>query len=234
MPKILVLEDDKEQLNDLVTYLETWDFEVIQFDNLKSAKNKIKDTIDFDLAIVDVMLDSNDQGNKDGFRFAKELRLKSKTIPIIFITALESDMNMISGQKIVCWNYIVKPYNPELVRTSIHSALEYADGFKTDNLEAQDIVYGDLIFRRSESEVEWKGKTIEPTITESLILSKLLVNPGIVINTETLLDHLIESDNYSAVHAQIKNIKKKFKTVDPEFDRIKTIYGAGYKWVKDS
>ena len=169
MPKILVLEDDKEQLNDLVTYLETWDFEVIQFDNLKGAKNKIKDTIDFDLAIVDVMLDSNDQGNKDGFRFAKELRLKSKTIPIIFITALESDMNMISGQKIVCWNYIVKPYNPELVRTSIHSALEYADGFKTDNLEAQDIVYGDLIFRRSESEVEWKGKTIEPTITESLI-----------------------------------------------------------------
>ena len=234
MPKIFVLEDDKEQLNDLVTYLETWDFQVKSFNNFKDANNEVMKEINFDLAIVDIMLDSNNQENKDGFRFAKELRLKSKTIPIIFITALESEINMIAGEKIGCWNYIVKPYNPELVRTSIHSALQYVKEFETDNYQTEDIIYGDLVFRRTESEVEWKGKTFEPTITESLILSKLSINPGIVINTETLLEALMESDNHSAVHAQIKNIKKKFKNIDSNFDRIKTVYAEGYKWVKDS
>ena len=194
MPKILVLEDDKEQLDLFVTYLGNWDFEVIECNNFNSAKNEISKKIDFDLAIVDIMLDSNNQQNKDGFRFAKELRLQSEIIPIIFITALESELAMIAGEKMGCWNYIVKPYNPELVRTSIHAALKFVNGFKTDNYEQQDIEYGDLFFRRSESEVEWKGKTFVPTMTESLILGDLLKNPGMVVQTGILLDNLFFSD----------------------------------------
>jgi len=234
MPKILVLEDDKEQLDLFVTYLRNWDFEVIECNNFNSAKNEISKKIDFDLAIVDIMLDSNDQQNKDGFRFAKELRLQSETIPIIFLTALESELAKIAGEKMGCWNYIVKPYNTELVRTSIHAALKFVNGFKTDNYEQQDIEYGDLFFRRSESEVEWKGKTFVPTMTESLILGDLLKYPGMVIQTEILLDHLYESENSSALHAQIKNIRNKFKSIDPSFDRIQPVYREGYKWVKNT
>ena len=84
--------------------------------------------------------------------------------------------------------------------------------------------------------VSWKGKDVSLTVTEFLILETLASRPGIVRSRNQLMDAAYQDDVYiddRTIDSHIKRLRRKFREVDPEFDAIATLYGAGYRFSDD-
>jgi two-component system response regulator ChvI len=81
--------------------------------------------------------------------------------------------------------------------------------------------------------VTWGGINVTLTVTEFLILETLAQRPGIVKTRNQLMDAAYQDDIYvddRTIDSHIKRVRRKFRQVDPEFDAIETLYGAGYRF----
>ena len=82
----------------------------------------------------------------------------------------------------------------------------------------------------------WDGKDVTLTVTEFLILEALAQRPGVVKSRNQLLDIAYQDDVYvddRTIDSHIKRIRRKFRSVDPAFDAIETLYGVGYRFEDD-
>ena len=92
---------------------------------------------------------------------------------------------------------------------------------------------GRLIMDPARHKVLWGGKDVTLTVTEFLILEALAQRPGVVKSRNQLLDVAYQDDVYvddRTIDSHIKRIRRKFRTVDQEFDAIETLYGVGYRF----
>ena len=84
--------------------------------------------------------------------------------------------------------------------------------------------------------VIWDGKTVSLTVTEFMILEVLAQRPGVIKSRNQLMDAAYQDDVYvddRTIDSHIKRLRRKFRQVDPAFDAIKTLYGAGYRFADE-
>lgn len=180
-----------------------------------------------DLAVIDVRLGDDVEG---GFELCRELRGRSAELPIVFLTARESEFDIISGLRLGADDYLTKNISQEQMMVRIVALFRRIEAHRSPVLKEQVIELEGLCLNRDRMTLSWKGRAIELTVTEFWIFFALIKYPGHVKNRQQLMDaaSVVLDDNTITSH--IKRIRKKFIAVDDQFSKIETAYGMGYRW----
>ena len=182
-----------------------------------------------DLVILDIGLP-----RVDGLEICRRLRTRSDTLPIIFVTSREEEFDRVLGLEIGADDYLCKPFSMRELMARVKVLLRrstVADGVRSHDDEP--VVRGSLSIDPLRLTVGWNGRPVLLTVTEILLLQGLVHRPGIVKTREQLMldaypDRVSVSDR--TIDSHVKRIRRKFQAVDPAFDHIEGVYGAGYRY----
>ena len=186
-----------------------------------------------DLAILDVMLQDEMEG---GFDLCRELRQQSPTIPIIFLTARDSDLDRVSGLRLGAWDYLTKNTTTlDFLPVRISALFKIVESLSKKQAPSGDHIFqsGRLKIHSERKQVFWQDRLIDLTLTEFWLLYSLAKIPGHVKSHDQLMEAANVVVTNNAITAHIRRIRDKFREVDPDFDAIRTEYGMGYRWLAD-
>jgi len=180
-----------------------------------------------DLAVIDVGLGNEVEG---GFELCRELRHRSKTLPIVFLTARESELDKVSGLRLGADDYLTKDISLPHMMARIIALFRRIEALSQPEAIEEVIEHGKLALNKSRMTVSWDNQALDVTVTEFWIIRDLARYPGQVKSRQQLMDaaNVVLDDNTITSH--IKRIRKKFQAIDNQFDAIKTAYGMGYRW----
>ena len=180
-----------------------------------------------ELVIIDIGLGDEPEG---GFDLCRELRAKSATLPIIFLTARDSDFDVISGLRLGADDYLSKDTSLHQLAARIAALFRRIESLKAPASSETVIEHGPLKLESERMRILWNGLEIPLTVTEFWMVHTLVRFPGHVKNRDQLMgDAKIVVDD-GTITSHIKRVRKKFIAVDEAFDGIDTVYGMGYRW----
>jgi len=225
---IALVDDDRNILTSISMALENEGFKVQTYIDAENALVGISRNPP-DLAIIDIKMPG-----MDGEELLKRLRKKT-TIPIMFLTSKDEEVDELLGLKLGADDFIKKSGGfsmkvlIERIRVQLRKKINTVDDSK--NL----IKHGKLVLDSSQLECEWNGKSLPEklTTTEFLIVKELAKRPGIIKERAQLMDIAYKDNNDiedRTIDSHVKRIRKKFKKVDQNFSAIETRYGSGYRW----
>ncbi|HKX92406.1 MAG TPA: response regulator transcription factor [Sphingomicrobium sp.] len=186
-----------------------------------------------DLAVLDIKMPQ-----MDGMELLRRIREHSP-VPVIFLTSKDDELDEALGLAMGADDYISKPFSQRLLIARIRAILrrqELARGEASaagGEPEQPLLERGRLTMDPARHKVLWDGREVTLTVTEFLILEALAQRPGVVKTRNQLLDVAYQDDVYvddRTIDSHIKRIRRKFRTVNPDFDAIETLYGVGYKF----
>lgn len=230
--KIFLVDDDRNILLSVSMALEAEGFDVETFNDGEAGLNAIIESQP-DLVILDVKMP-----RMDGIEVLSKLREES-AIPVIFLTSKDDEVDQVIGLRMGADDYITKPFSQRLLIERIKVLLRRRDFIKSEvetQKENQNIEYGHLILDDSRHLCSWKGQPLNLTVTEYLLVKSLAMRPGHVRNRDQLIDMAYGENIYvddRTVDSHIKRVRKKFKKLDDEFDKIETLYGVGYRYKEE-
>ncbi|GAA0116032.1 response regulator transcription factor [Clostridium senegalense] len=224
MYKILIVEDDVILNNGISFNFKMDGFEVFPAFTLEET-NIILYKEDIDIIILDVNLPDG-----SGFEFCKEIR-KTYSNPIIFLTACDMELDVITGLKIGGDDYITKPFSLNILRERVLAVLRRYGKSKSIILDI--LKSGEFEFDFDNMTIYKNGEIIDLPPTEYKILKKLVTSKGEILTRQTLLESIWEDDRYIEEHALTVNINRLRRKIEDNPSKpkyIKTIYGVGYCW----
>ena len=225
---IALVDDDRNILTSLSIALEREGFKVQTYIDGESALVGLSRNPP-DLAVVDIKMP-----RMDGEELLKRIK-KKMSIPIIFLTSKDEEVDELLGLKLGADDFIKKSGGfsikilVERIRVQLRKKNNSQD--ETKNL----IVHGKLKLDPSQLECQWNGKNLPEklTTTEFLIVKELAQRPGVIKERAHLMDIAYKENTDiedRTIDSHIKRIRKKFKKVDDKFSSIETRYGSGYRW----
>jgi len=165
-----------------------------------------------------------------GFTLCRELRVLSATVPILFLSARDSDFDIVSGLRIGADDYLTKDTSLPHLTARIAALFRRSDLVAAPVSSEDVLTRGKLTLDLKRLTAFWEGKRVELTLTEFWMVHALAKFPGHVKDRDGLMrDARIVVDD-STITSHVKRIRRKFATLDPAFDRIETVYGMGYRW----
>lgn len=183
-----------------------------------------------DLALLDIGLEDDAEG---GFEVCRILRNKSDTLPIIFLTARDSDLDIISGLRLGADDYLTKDISLPNLSARVAALFRRINAI-TANTSAEDILQrGPLLMDMNRFLVDWNQQRVDLTLTELWIVHTLAIHPGHVKNRDQLMEDARIVVDDATITSHIKRIRNKFLKVDVNFDCIETVYGMGYRWLEN-
>ena len=225
---IALVDDDRNILTSISMALENEGFKVQTYIDGENALVGISRNPP-DLAVIDIKMPG-----MNGEELLKRLRKKT-SIPIIFLTSKDEEVDELLGLKLGADDFIKKSGGfsikvlVERIRVQLRKKTQTIDDSK--NL----IKHGKLVLDPSQLECEWDGKSLPEklTTTEFLIVKELAKRPGIIKERAQLMDIAYKDNNDiedRTIDSHVKRIRKKFKQIDKNFSAIETRYGSGYRW----
>jgi len=182
-----------------------------------------------DLAILDIGIP-----RMDGLELCRRLRSRSESLPIIFVTSREEEFDRVLGLEIGADDYLCKPFSTRELMARLKVLFRRASPV-ADRTPAEQLVRaGELVLDPLRFSATWKVVLVSLTVTEFLLLQALAMRPGVVKTRDQLMeaaypDRVSVSDR--TIDSHIKRIRRKLQTVDPAFDRLEAVYGAGYRFL---
>ncbi|GHT97152.1 DNA-binding response regulator [Spirochaetia bacterium] len=222
MSNILIVEDDKSLNRGIALVFNQDGMNIMQAYDLKTAR-EIFAASNVDLIILDINLPD---GN--GLDFCKAVRASSN-VPIIFLTANDMEIDIVTGFELGGDDYITKPFSLMVLRARVMVALRKANA-KADNR----VVFGDMIFDFDKMEFSKAGQAIQLSKTEQKLLRKLTANKGNILTREQLTESLYTNEaefvDENALTVTVKRLRGKIEDNPASPLYIKTVYGLGYIW----
>ena len=232
---IALVDDDRNILTSVSIALQAEGFVTRVYSEGETALKALIDNPP-DLAIFDIKMP-----RMDGLELLRRLREKS-ALPVIFLTSKDDELDEALGLAMGADDYIAKPFSQRLLIARIRAILRRAELSQPPAPGAEAappteiLERGRLAMDPARHRVTWDGKPVTLTVTEFLILETLAQRPGIVKNRNQLMDAAYQDDIYvddRTIDSHIKRVRRKFRQVDPEFDAIETLYGAGYRYSEE-
>ncbi len=187
-----------------------------------------------DLAVFDIKMP-----NMDGMELLRRVRQETP-LPVIFLTSKDDESDEEAGLELGADDYIAKPFSLRLLTARIRAILRRAEpdraigqGQEPSEPAQSSIERGRLFMDPARHHVTWDGKPVSLTVTEFLILEALAARPGVIKSRNQLMDAAYPDDVFvddRTVDSHIKRMRRKFRSVDPQFGAIDTLYGAGYSF----
>ena len=220
--RILVVEDEQDLCEILKFNLETEGYEV---DTANSAEEAIvKDIPSYNLLLLDVMM-----GEMSGFAMAKKLKADERTcnVPIIFLTARDTENDTVTGFNLGADDYISKPFSIREVMVRIRAVLRRTAPQPEEN-ERNILKYQGLELDLDKKTVSIEGKLVAFTKTEFELLHTLLDEKGRVFSRQELINRIWPSDVLVLDRTVDVNITRLRKKIGPFSKCIVTRLGFGY------
>lgn len=225
--RIALVEDEKAIRENYTQSLRKQGYQVMAYENKRDALVAFETRLP-DLAILDVGLGDDPEG---GFELCRFLRAQSSSLPIIFLTALDSEFDTISGLRLGADDYLTKDISLTQVMVRISALFRRIDALKTNLSKDDELIEVDqLKLDINRFTATWSDNPIEITLTEFWILNALAKHPGHVRTREQLMEAAKAVVDDSTVTSHIKRLRKKIVVLDSSFDKIETVYGMGYRW----
>ncbi len=184
-----------------------------------------------DLVVIDVGLGDEPEG---GFDLCRELRARSPELPIIFLTALDSELDAISGLRLGADDYLTKDISLAHLIARVVALFRRLDARRSVSEQPQLLRQGDLEMDLERMSARWREQPLGLTLTEFWLVHALARRPGHVKNRQQLMDAANTVLDDSTVTSHIKRIRRKFQELDSRFNAIETMYGMGYRWSEDN
>ncbi len=180
-----------------------------------------------ELAIIDVGLGDEVEG---GFELCRELRGMARHLPIIFLTARDSEFDAISGLRLGADDYLTKDISLEHLVARIVALFRRLEAIREPESSSEVLQRDHLVLDTARMTATWMDQFVPLTLTEFWLVHALALHPGHVKSRQQLMDaaNAVLDDNTITSH--VKRIRKKFLEIDPEFSAIETSYGFGYRW----
>ncbi len=228
MPRHIVIVEDEEAIaQNYCDALRRQGYKVSHYRSRPEASEAFANRLP-DLAIIDIGLGDEIEG---GFELCRDLRAKSPELPIIFLTARDSEFDVVSGLRLGADDYLTKDISQVHMLARITALFRRVETLQKPSTNETEIVRDALKINMDRMAAHWNEQLVDLTVTELWIVHSLAQNPGHVKNRQQLMDaaNVVLDDNTITSH--IKRIRKKFKEHDKNFDCIQTAYGMGYRWV---
>ncbi|WP_324262541.1 response regulator transcription factor [Altererythrobacter sp. H2] len=231
---IALVDDDRNILTTVSIALQAEGYTTRIYTDGESALKALLDKPP-DLGVFDIKMP-----RMDGMELLRQLRRQSD-LPVIFLTSKDDEQDEEAGLELGADDYIAKPFSLRLLLARIRAILRRSggsDGEDDSSGEAQlepgpVVERGRLMMDPARHLVTWDGKIVSLTVTEFLLLEALASRPGVIKSRNQLMDAAYPDDVFvddRTVDSHIKRMRRKFRSVDPQFGAIDTLYGAGYSF----
>jgi two-component system alkaline phosphatase synthesis response regulator PhoP len=227
MDRILVVDDDRDIVRLVRSYLEKAGYQVLTAYDGESAL-KVLRTEKPQLLILDLMLP-----DRDGWDVARLVRADSNiaATPIIMLTARVEDNDKIVGLEIGADDYITKPFNPREVVARVRALLRRTQ-LQQESQVPQRLQVGQLVLDIGKRELSLNEEIINLTPSEFELIKVLMQNPGFVITRDELAEKALGYGSTSAgrtLDSHIKNLRRKIDQNKGQGSFIQTVHGIGYR-----
>lgn len=226
---VAVVEDDLAIRDNYLAGLRRQGYRVVGYGSRKEALTGFASRSP-DLVIIDVNLGAEIEG---GFELCRELRARSAQLPIIFLTARESELDVVSGLRLGADDYLTKRTSIEHLLARVAALFRRVEALRSGDAPSERLEQGSLILDRDRMSAHWKATHVPLTVTEFWVVHALALHPGHVRSREQLMSAANVVLDDGTVTSQIKRIRAKFVGIDAAFDAIQTVYGMGYRWQSD-
>ena len=225
---IAIVEDEAALRENYAAAFSRIGYQVKAFANRKTAMQAFAARLP-DLVIVDISLEDEAEG---GFDLCRDLRAQSAELPIIFLTARDSELDAVSGLRLGADDFLTKDVSLPHLAARVAALFRRIDALRQPDDAGQLLRRGALSIDTEKMQTTWNGAAVTLSLTEFWIVHTLARNPGHVKNRQQLMDaaSVVLDDNTITSH--IKRVRRKFAQIDPAFDAIQTAYGMGYRWVE--
>jgi DNA-binding response OmpR family regulator len=219
----MLVEDDKALVLGMEYALKKEGYNVITAGTVKDAQILLDNTIE--LVLLDVSLPDG-----SGYDFCRELRTKS-SIPVIFITALDGEANVVFGLDIGADDYIAKPVRISEMISRIKAVMRRRSS-QLNNELTNTIVSSNVVIEPLKCKVTMDGAEVSLTAAEYKLLLLLVENKGRVLERNQIIEKLWDIDgsfiDHNTLNVYVKRLREKIET--GENKHIETLRGLGYIW----
>ena len=232
MKRILLVEDEASIREFVVINLIRSGYEVFEAQSGEDALRIYKEQKgQFDIALLDVMLPGI-----DGFTVCRELRKDNDKIGIIMLTAKSQEYDKVNGLLLGADDYITKPFGPSefLARVdALYRRVSSSSANNEKNANKDELRSGDYVLNLRNRTLTFKGKLVELTYVEFLIMEYFFNNPGVALNRNDILVK-VWGDAYfneeKIVYVNVRRLRMKIEENPSSPKHIITVWGQGYKW----
>jgi two-component system response regulator ChvI len=224
---IALVDDDRNILTSVAMTLEQEGFQVRTYTDGEQALQGII-ARPVDLAVLDIKMP-----RMDGMELLQRLRTRT-SLPVIFLTSKDEEVDELMGLRLGA--YITKPFSQRLLLERIRALLRRNEAGRAEGSGATPagvMIRGELVLDETKHQCTWHAKDIQLTVTEFLLVKALATRPGMVKSRDQLIDAAYGENIYvddRTIDSHIKRVRKKFRTVDDDFNAIETLYGIGYRY----
>jgi DNA-binding response OmpR family regulator len=222
--KILVVDDDAPLRDTLARSFSREGHTVtVAADGLQALKATERES--FDIILLDVALGPGPAGHD----VARELRARRSVVPIIMLTALDSEADIVLGLEAGADDYVTKPFGLAELRSRIRAVMRRAHGRVVDDQVGR---VGDVELDRRNREVRLRGEPVKLTFSEYELLACLMSRPGHLFNRQELLRAIWGDSAYRdprAIDVHIRHLREKLEDRPDQPGLIVTVRGAGYR-----
>ena len=222
MEQLLIVEDDRDLNRGLCRALKSETRRPISCPDLRSAREQLS------LGNVSLVLLDINMPDGSGLSLLREIKAAAPSLPVILLTANDTDMDIVEGLEQGADDYITKPFSLAVLRARVNTQLR-----KSAASGLSDVFQsGRYVFDFSNMAFRVDGRPVDLSKTEQKLLRLLVEHAGMTMSRSELVDRVwtdgAEYVDENALSVTVKRLRDKLEAQD----RIKTIYGIGYVWVK--
>ncbi len=226
MKQLLIVEDDQTLNEGLCMALRQDDRTIISCDCLKDARAQLA------LGIVDFVLLDINLPDGSGLELLKEIKKQKPALPVILLTANDTDRDIVQGLETGADDYITKPFSLSVLRARVNTQLrKIDDGAGSGNGSNKIFTDGSYSFNFDKMIFAHDGKQVDLSRAEQKLLYYLTQNAPNTTTRDFLIDRLwSDGEEYvdeNALSVTVKRLRDKLKLGN----KIKTVYGIGYAWL---
>jgi DNA-binding response OmpR family regulator len=227
LSRILLIDDDASLLDALSIAFEDAGHEVL----LAADGARGLDLVKSDRP--DAVVSDVNMPGLDGFSLCKKLREGGSRVPLVLLTSRDNEIDEALGLELGADDYVAKPFSTRVLLARIAALLRRDRMRAAEEPEAKPIAKGALELSPERLEVRYAGSPVTVTVTEFRLLEALATRAGMVLSRERLLDLVRGDESVVAeriIDTYVRRLRRKLEAIDPSFDRIETVIGAGYRW----
>ncbi len=224
---IAVVDDEPDLRETIVFALKKEGYTISEYGNGLSA------WIDFQNKLPDMVLLDVSMPEMDGLELCRKIRNKSETLPILFLSSRDEEIDRILGLELGGDDYMCKPFSLREMLVKIKVLFRRSSARNIENITGVFITQGNLSLDVDKFLAYWKKLRLELTVTEFNLLRFMAESPGIVRTRDTLINHIYPNGTYVSertIDTHIKRLRKKIEILDENFEEIETVYGLGYRY----
>jgi two-component system, OmpR family, response regulator ChvI len=224
----IAVVDDEENIRETVTFaLRREGYRVLPFADGAEAWDEFERELP-DLAVLDILMP-----RMDGLELCRKLRARSESIPIIFLTSKDEELDRVLGLELGADDYMCKPFSMRELLARIRVLFRRL-ALKDHPTPAEKVHrVGRLELNLQTYTASWSGAALPLTVTEFMLLDALARHPGHVKTRRQLMQEGYPHDAYVSdrtIDSHIKRLRRKFHELAPEFEGIETVHGLGYRY----